>query len=180
VVEDTAEAIEITAGIERGCPGDLLRSHVQRTAQGAAGHGQQGAIGPVRTGEAEIREFRPAIGGKEDVRRFEVAVDQLGRAGDDQGGGDLPGETEDQRLGQRAVEVEEILQIAASHVFEHQELPAVRRHPRGQAADDVRVVEAAGDPGFTCQALLRVTGGVVGGGFVGYLPQPDLVSGRRW
>ena len=76
LVERDAEVVDVRTGREFG-PGDLLRGHVRRRADGGSVLGEAGEVpGLGRPDEAEVQQHRRPVAAEHDVRGLDVPVDQ--------------------------------------------------------------------------------------------------------
>ena len=75
----TASGASVPAGMEGG---EVLGGHVgQRAADHRAVRPRRRAIRPALGGEVEVQQHRRAVGGQQDVRGLQVAVEQPARMG---------------------------------------------------------------------------------------------------
>ena len=96
-VEHGPQAVDVGAGVNLPHPaGGLLGRHRGGCAEDGAGHR---GVAVVAAGEAEVGEVRGARGVEEDVRRFDVAVEDAAGVEVMDGSGDLDDEVN--RLGHR-------------------------------------------------------------------------------
>src|ERR1700733_3886439 len=72
-VQDTAEAVDVRAGIDFPGFADLLRTHIVRRSHGCAGHGHA-ALFVERLGDAEIHQQSAATAVQQHVGRFDIAM----------------------------------------------------------------------------------------------------------
>ena len=86
-VKHDTEAVKIGAVIQL-LAGDLLRAHVNGTADGQSGRGQLGIVGIDQLGDAKIAEHRGAVLAKQDILRLDVAMDNASLVGVGQRHGD--------------------------------------------------------------------------------------------
>ena len=114
LVEDRAQRVDVGPPVD-GLAAYLFRREVLGRAHHDAGGG---AITGVGRGDAEVGQFRLALGGEQDVGRFHVAVHESPAVERRQRVGDRRARRRD-RQGVHRAEVESSAQIAAVHPLEH-------------------------------------------------------------
>ncbi len=152
VVEQRAERVDVCAAVERS-PLRLLRRDVVAGAEHASGVGQRGLVVDAR--DAEVGQLRVPVGRQQDVVRLDVAVDHAALVGVGQGVGHLHRDRERLGEGQRALQRDALVQVAAVDELAHDE-----RTPIGLAAvddgHDARVREQRERAGLALEAVDRI------------------------
>ena len=148
-VEDDAERIEVAALGDRLARGLLGRDELGG-ADDAAGRRQ------VRAGEdlgdAEVGELDLAVGGAQDVRRLEVAVDDAVIVDVPQGRADCRAMSSTSRQGSRFCSLQDLVEALALDVLHGVEVMAVLV-ARFVEADDVGMAELAEGLDLALEAL---------------------------
>ena len=153
-VEDGSEGVDV-GGDGGWLAGGEFRGHVGRGAEETGGEGELRVVGGIgEAGEAEVGDAGFAIGGEEDVRRFEVAVedallvgvgDGAGGFFEETGGGGWGGETGAEGIGEGAA-LDEFHGVVGLPV-------AVAEVEDG---DDAVVAETGGGLGFAAEAACEI------------------------
>jgi hypothetical protein len=153
-VQDDAEAVDVGAGIDAVplAPG-LLRTHVRR----GAGEAPPGAEVLLAQGQAEVRHHRLALAVNQDVRRLDVAVNQVALMRVVQG---LGGQADDLRClrGSRPALPDSVRQVAAFDELGDDVAQAIVGAAEVVHGYDAGVIEAGQDAGLG-QVLLRIGSG---------------------
>ncbi len=168
--EHGAEGVDVAADVEGGVGEDLFRGHVEGAADDRALHGEHGAVLLGRARDAEVGEFGGAVGADEDVRRLDVAVDELDAVGLGEAVDDLVEDGKGERFGQPGARLDHVAQVAAVDVFQDHEQAAVGGDAVVQAAHHVGVAELLRDAGFAFEAahVFGGLGAVLGAGEVAF------------
>ena len=143
VVDDAAERVEIRASVER-LAANLLRAAVVDGAEERAGVGHRPRARPLR--ESEVAEVGvPAAFGEQDVRRLQVAVDQVRRMRRIERAADLLGDPQRLSPRERARCTDHFVQARPVHVS-HGEIRRAVDLVRVVDRDHVRMVERRREP----------------------------------
>ena len=157
-VEHGAERVDVAADVERRIGDDLLRRHVERTADDRPFHRQHGARRFGGACNAEIGELGIAVRGDEDVGWLDVAVDQLDAVGFGEAIGHLVDDRQREGLGQAALGIDQVAQVAGVDIFQNQELGALVTDAAVQTAYDIAMIQLASDAGFAGEAAQAFSG----------------------
>ena len=154
LVEDDAEEVDVGDGGD-GLTAELFGAGVlgRHETQGGGGvFGGGGGIGGEDLGDAEVEEFRGAVGFDEDVSRFEVAVDDEVLVGVVDGRADVAEDTE-AIFGGKFLLVAEGVDGVAFDVLHDEVRTAIRGGAAIEEPGDVGVVEGGDDLSFAAEAL---------------------------
>ncbi len=165
-VEHAAQAVDVDAGVGVARVGEAFGGHVGHGSHGQAGGGQAGGGGVA--GDAEVDEvdevgvFVDAGVDEQDVRGFDVAVDESGAVGGVEGAGGL-GDDGDGSLGAQGAGVgEDLGEVAAFDQGHVQEQSAVD-FAVVVDGDDVGAAESGGGVGFAAESFFEFGAGELGG-----------------
>ena len=151
VVQDAAERVDVGAAVERLAP-DLLGAAVVDCPEEGAGLCHR--LGARALGEAEVAEVGVPVG-EQDVRRLEVAMDQVGAVGVVEGTADLLGDPERIGPGEGSALPDLRLQARTVHVA-HCEVQDTVDLVCVVDRDHVRVVERSGELRLAEEARAKV------------------------
>ncbi len=146
VEERAAEAEHVGPRVHRVRVAGLLRGHVPDRAELRAGAGD--LVLARQPGQPEVEQLRLPVRGDEDVRRLDVAVDEVEPVRLDERVGDLVRDLAGERDRQRR-DGRDPLQVGAGDVLHHEVRhgrgvgPARRLLPGVDRGDDVRVLQPA-------------------------------------
>ena len=129
----------------------LLGRHVRRGAHQHAALRQAGIIGGA--GQTEVGELYALLAVEQNIRGFDVPMNESLRMGGGKSGGDLGANAENFREVQGCAAVESLLQRPAGHIMHHQERQA-GRFVNGVNGNDVVMTDCRGRPAFAHKALV--------------------------
>jgi hypothetical protein len=153
LVEDDAEREDVGAVVDVAGL-DLLGSHVVRRPQQLSLHRQVRGVEP---GDAEVGDLDLVVGGDQDVRRLDVAMDHAPRVGVVEGLGDLRHQIADESRREGLGALQQLLEVGPLDVLHGDEADAVGAFVDHVVdGDDVRVREDAGALRFAHEAAAKL------------------------
>ncbi len=125
LMNETAKRVDVGARVD-GVTGDLLGGHIRRRADDHAAAGQRLALGGAsELGQAKVDELGGLavidVGGDDDVRRLEIAMDHARRVRRLEAATEPDGEAKRALDGQPSLRAQELSQRLAAHILHHQE-----------------------------------------------------------